>query len=113
MLLDQLLLQSRQADSGNAAVQSRKELGDQRARQADGLEIVAAAIGAYDRDAHLGDDLEQAVVDRLLVVAQRLVQRDLAEQAAAVPVGDRLLREVGIERGRAEDRKSTRLNSRH
>ncbi len=51
-----------------------EEIGDQRARQADRLEIVAAAIGRQDRDAHLGHDLEQALVHRLLVVAHAVVE---------------------------------------
>ena len=54
----------------------------ERARQAHRLEVVAAAVGADDRDAHLGHDLQQALVDRLLEAGQALLERQAGEQAA-------------------------------
>jgi hypothetical protein len=92
----------RQADAGDAAGMPGKNR-HQRARQADRLEIVAAAIGADDRDAHLGHDLQQALVDRLLVAPQAVVR------AARSPNRPRrwrsaiaLLRQVGVDRGGAD-----------
>ena len=72
MLLGDLLLHAAQADAGDARRHAGEELGDQRARQADRLEVAAAAIGRQHRDAHLGHHLEQAFVERLLVVGQAL-----------------------------------------
>ena len=46
--------------------------------------------------------LSRPVVDRLLVVGQALAERELAEQAAAMAVGDGLLREIGVHRGGAD-----------
>jgi len=60
------------------------------------------AIGADDRDAHLGHDLQQTLVDRLLEAVQALIERQVAEQATTVPVGDRLLRQVGVDRRGAD-----------
>ncbi len=56
-----------EADAGDARLHAGEELRDQRARQPDRLEIVAAAIGGDHGDAHLGHDLQQPLVDRLLV----------------------------------------------
>ena len=102
MLLGDLLLHAAQADAGDARRHAGEELGDQRARQADRLEIAAAAVRRQHRDAHLGHDLEQALVERLLVVGEALAERQLAEQAARVPGGDGLLGEVGVHRGGAD-----------
>ncbi len=90
------------ADARDPGEQPRKVFGAQRAGQAHGLEVVAAAIAADDRDAHLGHDLQQALVDRLLVAREALVQGQPRQQAAAVPVGDRRLGEPGVDRGSAD-----------
>ena len=97
-----LVLDAGGTDARDPRQQPREILGAQRAGQAHGLEIVAAAVAADDRDAHLGDDLQQALVDRLLVARQALVQGHPRQQAAGVPVGDRRLGEVGVDRGRTD-----------
>ena len=97
-----LLLDAGEPDAGDPRGQAREVFRAQRARQADRLEIVAAAIAADDRDAHLGHDLEQALVDRLLVAPEALVQGEPGEQAARVAVGDRRLGEVGVDRRGAD-----------
>ncbi len=50
---------------------------DQRAAEADGLEDLGAAIALERGDAHLGEDLEQALADGLRVVAERFVKAEL------------------------------------
>ena len=93
---------ARQADAGDARRHAGEELRHQRARQADRLEVHAAAIGGQHADAHLGHHLQQALVHRLLVAARRSpASADIAEQAAAVAVGDALLRQIGVHRGGA------------
>ena len=91
-----------QPDAADAGLHAGEVLGNQGARQADGLEVVAAAVAADDRDAHLGHDLQQALVDGLLVVLHRLLQSDLGEQAAAVAVSNALLRQIGVHRRGAD-----------
>ena len=91
-----------QADAGDAALHAGEEFRHQRARQADGLEIVSAAVAADDRDAHLGHHLQQPLVHRLLVVGDAVLQRGVAEQPAPLAVGDALLRQIGVHRGGAD-----------
>jgi hypothetical protein len=102
VLVEHLARDARQADAGDARGHSGEELRDQRARQPDRLEIVAAAIGGDHADAHLGHHLEQALVHRLLVAVHNLLQRPRAEQAAPVAVGDALLRQIGVDGGGAD-----------
>ena len=94
--------QAGQADAADARRHAGEELGGQRARQADGFEVVAAAIGRDDRDAHLGQDFEQPRLDRLLVVQHDLAERLVAEQALGVTVCERFLRHVGVHTGGAD-----------
>ena len=63
-----------QADAGNAALHAGEEFGNKRTRQADGLEIIAAAIAGNHRYAHLGHGFQQALVDGFLVAADGLFQ---------------------------------------
>jgi hypothetical protein len=79
-----------------------EEIVDQRARQADRLEIIAAAIAADDRDAHLGHDLEQALVDRRAIARDAAVDIHIAKQAARMAIRNRGLGEIGVHRGRAD-----------
>ena len=66
LLLQNLVLDARQADAGNARRHAREKLGNQRPRQADSFKIITAAIGADDRNAHFRHNLEQALIDCLL-----------------------------------------------
>ena len=91
-----------QAEAGDTRGHAREILLDQGAGQADRLEVVAAAIGGQNRDAHLGHHLQQAVLDRLLVVGEAVLQRPVAEQAARQPVGNRLLHQVRVDGGAAD-----------
>ena len=95
-------LDPRQADAGDARRHSGEEPRHQRPRQAERLEIVAAAIGAQHRDAHLRHDLEDSVVHGLLVGGERLRERHAGRQPAAVAVGDGLLRQIGVDGGGAD-----------
>jgi hypothetical protein len=63
-----VLFQARQAEARDAAVHAGEIVGHKRAGEAERLEIVAAAIGRDDRDAHLGHDLQQARLNGGLVV---------------------------------------------
>ena len=58
VLLGNLLLHAAQANARDARRHAGEELVDQRAREADRLEVAAAAIRRQDGDAHLGHDLE-------------------------------------------------------
>ncbi len=102
MLLQHLLLDACQADAGNARGHAGEILGHQGAGQADGFEVRAAAIGADHGDAHLRHDLQQALVHRLGEALQAIVEREIAEQPAAMAVGDGRFRQIGIHRGGAD-----------
>ena len=97
--LAHLLLDAVEPDARDARRHAREELGDERARESEGLEIIAPAVGADHRDAHLGHDLEQPLVGRGLVAAQHLLEGKRPEETAPVAVGKRLLCQVGIDRG--------------
>ena len=71
--------------------------GDEVALQADRVEDLGAAIGLVGRDAHLGHDLEQALVDRLDVAVDDLVGVDVLGQVARHG-GERLEGEIGVDR---------------
>ena len=102
MHFQHLVLNAREPDAGNARRHAGEELRHQGARQADGLEVVAAAIGADDRNAHLRHDLEKPVIDGLLEAAQAGLQVDGAEEPAAVAVGEGFLGQIGVHRRRPD-----------
>src|SRR3546814_4390686 len=83
------------SDVCSSNLHAGEQIVDQRAAEADRLEIIAAAIAGDDGDPHLRHDLEQAVVHRLAEAIDALVEREIAEQAARI------------------DRKRTRMNSSH
>ena len=56
---------------------AEEEAVDERARQADGVENLRAAVRLVGRDAHLRHDLQQALVDRLDEALDDLVGADL------------------------------------
>ena len=71
--------------------------GDEFALQADRVEDLGAAIGLVGRDAHLGHDLEQALVDRLDVAVDGLLRVDVLGQVARHG-GERVEGEIGVDR---------------
>src|SRR5690606_41555251 len=83
------LFRSAGAGAGEVAV-------DEVGPEANGIEDLGAAVGLVGGDAHLGHHLEDPLVDRPDVAAERLVAVDPA-----------------VEPGQQLDRKSTRLNSSH
>ena len=97
-----LVLDAGEPDAGNARRHAGEELRHQGARQADGLEVVAATIGADDRNPHLRHDLEEPVIDGRLEAAQAGLQVDGAEECAAVAVGDGVLGQIGVHRRRPD-----------
>ena len=91
-----------QANAADAAGHAGEELGGQRAAEAHGLEVVAAAVGGDHRDAHLRQDLQQARLDGGLVVDADLAEREVAGEAAFEAVLQALLGEIGVDRGGAD-----------
>ena len=86
--------EARALDRGRGA---EEEFVDERARQADGVENLRAAIGLVGRDAHLRHDLEQALVDRLDEALDRLIAADRLGQVLGHR-RQRLEGEIGIDR---------------
>ena len=94
-------LQIGEARALDAAGDATEAQPDHLVGQADGLEQLGAAVGGDGGDAHLRQDLQQALGDALAVVLERLVQ--VAEHlAAADQVGQHLVGEERIDRGGAE-----------
>ena len=102
VLFEYLALNTGHADARDTRRHARENIGDQGARQADGLEIIAAPIGAHHRDADLRHDLEQPLIGGPLVPSDGVLEREPAHQAAAMAVDDAVLGEIGIDRGRAD-----------
>ena len=96
------LLKALKAEPGNPRGHAREMTGDQRARQANGLEVIAAAIGRKDRDAHFRHDFQKAILDRLLEMSDGGGQRNAVEQTAGMAVGNRLLSDIGVDGGAAD-----------
>ena len=69
--------------------------------EADRLEDLRAAIALERRDAHLGHHLEDALVERLDVVLDRLLVGDADEEALLDHVVQRLEREIRVDHPRA------------
>ena len=67
----------------------------------DRLEDLRAAVALQRRDAHLGHHLEDALVERVDVVLDRLLVRDADEDALADHVVERFERQVRIDRAGA------------
>ncbi len=98
--LFQLLLNAVQADARNPAVHAGEIFGHQGAGQTHRLEVQAPAIGRDHRDAHLGHDLQKARINGVAIAAHRIQQAAL-QQAAVDPVGNGILRKIGVDRGSA------------
>ena len=85
------------ADPLHARRRAGKVPADEFMIQSDGLEDLRAAVGLHCRDAHLREDLEQPLIDRLDELAFRgLRVQPLREVALALHVHDRLEDEVRI-----------------
>ena len=98
----QLLLDADDADAGDARGHAGEELRHQRAAEADRLEVAAAAIGRDDRDAHLGDDLEQPLVDGGAGSSPRLARAVMSNRPRSTRSSDGILRQLGVDRGGAD-----------
>ena len=70
---------------------------DERLVQADRLEDLRAAVALQRRDPHLRHHLEDALVERLDVVGDRLVALDPRQHPLEDHVVDRLEGDVGID----------------
>ena len=92
---ERLLGDLEHADAADLGGGAAEVLVDERLLEADGLEQLGAAVGHVGRHAHLGHDLRQPLADRLDVVVDRLVGRQLARQVL-VQRGQRLQREVRV-----------------
>jgi hypothetical protein len=90
-----------QADALNARRGPREVALDQIGVEADGLEDLRAPVALERRDPHLGHHLEDALVDGLAVVLDRLVAVDALDDALGGEVAERLVGEVGIHGGGA------------
>ncbi len=101
MQLQHFLLDAGQADAGDARGHAGEIFRHQRAAQTQGLEVVAAAIGADHRNAHLGHDFQHALVERLLVVLDALLGRQFSKQPTCGAVQHRLFGQICVDRGGA------------
>ncbi len=88
-------------DAADARGRAREVAGDERAPEPDRLEDLRPAVALDRRDAHLREDLEQALADRLDEPLLRLVDRQLAEVACGVQARDRVERDVRRDGGGA------------
>ncbi len=84
------------------ALDARSRAGEvllhQRLVQPDGFKDLRAAVALERRDAHLREDLQQALVDGLLVVLQGLIEGQVRREAAAlVQILERLDGQIGID----------------
>ncbi len=98
--LFELALDAVQANAGNAALHAGEVFGHHRAAKAHRLEVKAAAIARNHRNAHLRHDLEQPGVDCRAVAAHRFDQTAF-DQTPLTPVGNGILRKIGVYRGGA------------
>ncbi len=100
MLVQHLAHDTGETDAGQTAGTTGQIFGNQRTGQTHRLKITATTIGRDDRNAHLGHDFQQAIINALLVAFQAFAQAHIAEQATGLTVGDCFLRQIGIYRGR-------------
>ena len=97
-LADHLGLDPDQSDPRDTRGHPGEELGNQRPRQPQSLELAGPAIGGDDRDPLLGEDLHQPRLDRRLVVQAGLAQRQARIAPALKPLQKRLLRQPAVDR---------------
>ncbi len=103
--LARFIVQAGEADAGHARGGVREAQVDHLVIQPDDLEQLRAAVTGHGTDAHLGDDLGQALVDALAVAAADL--RLLAalaqlQDAAPAQVEQGLVGQVRVHRGGTE-----------
>ena len=89
------------ADAADARGRPREVLVDERLVEADGFEDLRAAVALQRRDAHLGHHLQDALVERVDVVLDRLRVRHADEQLLPDHVVERFEREVRVDRAGA------------
>ena len=89
MTLGRLARDLAQAGALDLRVRAGEVLAHEARLEADGIEDLRAAVGLIGRDAHLGHDLQHALVDRLDVALLRLLQGQLL-----VELGQQLLQRV-------------------
>src|SRR3712207_6542765 len=107
-----------QADAPDARRRAGKVPLDHLVAQAHDLEDLGATVREQRRDTHLGDNLQERLLDGLDEVLLRFLRRNVAYEAGLDHVLDGLEGEVGVDRRSTVadehgDRKSTRLNSSH
>ena len=90
-----------EADAAELRRRAGEVAVDELVGQADRLEDLGAAVGRDGRDAHLGHHLEDALAERLDEVPDRLLGREVRDDALADEVLDGLHREVRVDRGGA------------
>jgi len=87
----------------DARLHGREVFRHQRAREADGLEVGAAAIAADDGDCPSSTStFSSPSSTAFLKRFRQILEWEIAEQAAAMAVGNGGLREIGIHRGGAD-----------
>ena len=89
------------ADATDPRGGPREVLIDEGAIETDGFEDLRAAVALQRRDAHLGHHLQDAFVQRVDVVGDRLIVRHAHELTLADHVVERLEGEIRIDRARA------------
>src|SRR5690606_24068935 len=95
------VLQVDEARALDAAGHATEAQVDHLVGQADGFEQLGAAVGGHGGDAHLGQDLQQALGNALAVVLEDLV--DIAQHfTGADQVGQHLVGQVRVHGGGTE-----------
>ena len=110
--LHRRLLQTGQADAGDARRGAGEELGGQGARQAQHLEFAAAAIGGDHADPLASQGLQQTRLDAGLVVQAGVAQRQAGIKAPVQTLLEQVLGQPGVDGGGADpdqDRESVRI----
>ena len=98
---ERLLRDAVEADPLNRRPRSREAALDHLAVESDGFEYLRAVVRRHGRDAHLGHDLEQLLVDGLDVRGEGLLFSHVLVVALVQQLPDRRERQVGVERARA------------
>ena len=84
------------ADAADARRRVREEPIDELLTQANRLEDLRAAVAGERRNAHLGHHLQDALVERLHVMLDRVLARHARDEAVRDHVVDRLERQIRV-----------------